>query len=356
MADDLKIWPRLKRLMEYISADPAIREAAVKGDEESVFRLVGKDALSAADLKEAISGILAYQYPNQRKTDMTENRFFDLLCAHDREIINRIKERYDDCTFRDPGMDRFNHSLYARTRVETPLLRSRPFIRYYPVMFELSEGCSVHCFFCALDAGRLQKNFLFTPQNEELFRGVLEVTRELIGDMASSAACYLSTEPLDNPDYEKFLLRFKEIFGYYPQTTTAAAERDPKRMRGFMEQLGKEEMEHHALRFSVRSLQQFRQIMDLYTPEELEDVELLFNHMESDTRFSDSGRVRMLPDHVREKLFLMNYSIVCLAGLCVNFASGTLRWIEPEVPCDEYPLGYRILEETSFQTVEEYRQ
>ena len=53
----------------------------------------------------------------------------------------------------------------------------------------------------------------------------------IVGDAAGRGLCYYATEPLDNPDYECFLVDFHAEFGRVPQTTTAAATRDIERTR-----------------------------------------------------------------------------------------------------------------------------
>ena len=91
-----------------------------------------------------------------------------------------------------------------------------------------------------------------------------------------------------------------------------------------------------------------------YTPEELADVELLLNNVESGTIYSDSGRARGLdlPPGKRR----LCYSISCVAGFCVNMARRCVAFMEPELPGDACPTGVRIHAEKCFADAGEYRR
>lgn len=141
------------------------------------------------------------------------------------------------------------------------------------VTYELAEGCSVGCEFCGLGAGRLKSVFRYTEENAKLFRDVLKATREILGDAAGGGMMYFATEPLDNPDYEKFEQDYLKEFGIIPQITTAVADRDIERTRYFVHELyGGHGFIH---RFSLRSLEMTEKILDAFSAEELLSVELL---------------------------------------------------------------------------------
>lgn len=141
------------------------------------------------------------------------------------------------------------------------------------VTYELADGCSVGCEFCGLGAGRLKSLFRYTEENAKLFRDVLKAAHEVLGDVAGGGMMYFATEPLDNPDYEKFEQDYLKEFGIIPQITTAVADRDIERTRYFVHELyGGHGFIH---RFSLRSAEMTEKVFDSFSAEELVSVELL---------------------------------------------------------------------------------
>lgn len=141
------------------------------------------------------------------------------------------------------------------------------------VTYELADGCSVGCEFCGLGAGRLKSVFRYNDENAKLFRDVLKAAREVLGDVAGGGMMYFATEPLDNPDYEKFEQEYLKEFNTIPQITTAVADRNIERTRYFVHELyGGHGFIH---RFSLRSEEMTEKIFDNFSAEELISVELL---------------------------------------------------------------------------------
>ena len=265
-----------------------------------------------------------------------------------------VAETHAREAYADRELYLFADAARNRCRMENRLLRFHSNIRYYPLCFELSRGCSVQCPFCGLDAKPWTADFRYTPENARLWRAVLQASRELLGPVAGASPCYFATEPLGNPDYERFLEDFAEVMGSVPQTTTAVADREAERLRRLMRRLGPERLERQAaLRFTVRTLAQFHRISELFSPEELIGVELLPNNPESLNRYSASGRTRSGRTGKSDPL---SYSICCVAGLRVNMVEKSISFIEPEIPDERWPLGLRVREERSFSDAESYRR
>ena len=145
--------------------------------------------------------------------------------------------------------------------------------------FELAKGCSVGCWFCGVAAPKLGGMFQATPENRKMWRGALKVVRSVVGPGAKRGFCYWASDPLDNPDYEKFACDFHHILGTFPQTTTAIPLRDAQRTRRVLSL--SQERGCDLNRFSVLTLKTFERIFQEFTPQELVYVELIPQNKES---------------------------------------------------------------------------
>ena len=313
-----------------------------------------EQALASYPLLEPQKARTALQDIRCCRSDSTESNIYrQLLIQYNAEKIQAIQDRQSALSYVNAGMKQTTERVRSRAWLSHPEMRYNRGLIYVPVAFELSSGCSIQCPFCGLAAPRLTDIFRYTPAHARLWQEVLQASLELIGSAAGMGPCYFATEPMDNPDYEQFLMDHQQIFGFLPQTTTAAAHREPERIHAFMDWLGKTELQKGALRFSLYSLAQAKKIWASYTPEELLDIELLANNPESDNRISYTGRCRKEREDLTKRC---DYSISCLAGIWVSMTQKVMKWIEPEAPSERYPLGIRILETRSFQNGPSFRE
>lgn len=216
---------------------------------------------------------------------------------------------------------------------------------HIPVVYELSSGCSVGCDFCGVGAKGLQAVYRYNDENAGFFRQILEVSNSIIGEAAKYAGVYFATEPLDNPDIEKFHKMFVNMNGQTPQITTAVPVRDIERTRKLIATL--DENSNMFFRFSVRSLDEFNKIMESFTPEELLYVELLPQYSEAPANnFVKAGRSRNEEG--------IETSISCISGFLVNMCEKTIKLTTPVLPSDEFPEGMAIILNEKFATIEEY--
>ena len=132
--------------------------------------------------------------------------------------------------------------------------------------FELSKGCSKQCWFCSFSPPQLQNNFLRTPANRAFWRSILTEAWNLCGTACQSSVCYHSTEPSDNPDYLDLLEDFHDVFGVYPQTTTADPLKDVAWTRRILDNRRRDPT--NIDRFSVLTLRILRQIYATFSAEE----------------------------------------------------------------------------------------
>lgn len=282
-----------------------------------------------------------------RKYEEAYQGFLTNVYAYMNEKCSREKSA-------DPRFRSWFQRQNARNRFQSSVIRHIRGLYYIPISFELSDGCSVGCDFCCLAAEPLRAVYRYTEEHAGMWKQILEITQKVLGEIAGAGLCYFATEPFDNLDYERFLEDYRERFGYVPQTTTAAAQRNVKRTKDFLKSLGEKELAHAAVRFSVTSLEQLNEIYRSFTAEELYYVELLLNNPESQNCYSRSGRAMQLSESLEGKHFLDTASSACTNGFVVNMAKGTVMLTAVRRPDEKYPKGMRVLEERQFAAPGEY--
>lgn len=256
-------------------------------------------------------------------------------------------------------------------------------IVHSPVAFELNKGCSVGCSFCGISAPRMTDIFAYDDQNRVLWREALGLMREICGPAAQNGFCYWATDPMDNPDYEKFCTDFHEILGAFPVTTTALPLKDPARTRALLA-LSREKG-CPINRFSVITLPLWDRLFEEFSAEELLFVECLPLNKESDLVKASAGRYReglqkslkLREDRERKLEAAITAqlerlaeplpegaiveapgpeTIACVSGFLVNMIDRRVKLISPCVASDRWPLGYMIFEEGSFTSIDGLRE
>lgn len=340
-------WADFKRLLELCFGIPSCRKAFL----EEPGRMLARYRLKL-DEKTAAGALQMLGCPDENiRRGNAYLRMYDRILEDVHQLyakaasVNRIS---------DPRLLAWYGRQTGRCGFQSRISRRKAGLFYLPVTFELSDGCSMQCPFCCLAAGRLKAVFPYTGENAALWKEVLHRTRELVGDITDICACYFATEPFDNPDYEKFLADFYGIFGRYPQTTTAASARDVKRTKAFLGRLGEQFLRQAALRFSVVSLEQLKEIHQSFSSRELAYVELLLNHPESAYAYCRSGRAVSLSETLKGKQFSDGISCICTCGFVVSLAKRTVKLVAPHRPDAGHPLGMRVYEERAFQTAKDY--
>ena len=333
-------YPQIKRLYECLYTDPDFIEK-LQNDPRGFARKLklGSDPARILDTAEKIKTLSG-----------NENPFIFYYGERMQKVSEEItKKTGPDCFF-DKRLYELGRTVKNRMSVSSFRIRLHPNVRYYPVMFELTQGCSQHCPFCGFDAKDLSGVFSYNSKNSVQWKQILGIIRDVVGPAAGMGICYFATEPFDNPDYEQFINDFRDVFGRTPQTTTALGLKDPQRLRRFISTVSSHDMYCGAVRISVRSLEEFYRVMSEYSPEELADIEIIANNPESSSQYSASGR-----KYGREE-GCADYSICCLAGLRVNMASGTVCFEEPEMPDEDHPTGERIYETLSFSDASSFEK
>ena len=231
-------------------------------------------------------------------------------------------------------------------------------IMHFPMSFELSKGCSVGCSFCSVSAPRLGDIFTYNQENAKLWRQVLELMKEVLGPSAGAGFCYWATDPLDNPDYEKFCSDFHEILGVFPPTTTAQPLKNPARTRSLL----KLSLEKGCMRnrFSILSLKMLNQVHEEFSPEELAFVGLVLQNPEAGIIKANSGRAREHNKKKAEKTQeVLDDTLLgtnsCVSGFLFNMVDQSVKLISPCNADERWPLGYRVYEEGTFASVDDLK-
>lgn len=233
-----------------------------------------------------------------------------------------------------------------------------------PICYELSDGCSVGCDFCGLGAGKLKSLFRYTDENAKLFNEVIRGVYDVIGPGAGLGMMYFASEALDNPDYEKFEADYYKVFGILPQITTAVPERDIERTRALIGELAVKKGYVH--RFSLRSLDTAKKILDSFTPLELLNVELLPQYEEAPAFIpftvvgneAKKNNIKSTSDKILRDTGKSSDagSICCIDGFCVNFVKKTVKLFTPCHMDDNNPNGIAIAAEASFKDGADFKE
>lgn len=225
-------------------------------------------------------------------------------------------------------------------------------IVHAPYAVELNKGCSVGCWFCAYSAPKLSALYRYTEENGQLWQDTLRTLQEVWGDSAKYGFCYWATEPLDNPDYEKFLCDFHHILGYFPQTTTAVPLRDVDRTRRLLE-LSRQN-NGFVERFSIHSLEKLDEVYRHFSADELKWVELVTQNEESDMAYANSGKI-LAGTSNKGQIVVNDSTIACVSGFLLNMVEKSVQLITPCISNSRWPKGYIIYEEAHFTSGEELR-
>ena len=347
-ADELA---HVKRFGERWRADRAFREA-LAGDPRGVAERYGLRADAEAvrclwDGEFAASRDPGWEAP----LAVQRHRLFGR-----EKLLHREKLRSVECVPADARWRAWRARQINRTLGHLGP-RGHDGIIHAPFAIELSDGCSVGCWFCGVSAGRKRADFLYTPEHAGLWRDVLGVLRDLAGPGAAATGfCYWATDPLDNPDYERFCVDVAEICGRFPQTTTAQAQRDVERTRRLL----RLSIEHGCTinRFSVLTLRAFDTLMGAFSAEELLHCEIVSQNPEAVHVPSNAGRAlgsprlgRLAREHGVDPAEFSRVpgTIACVSGFLLNMVRRTVRLITPCPSDATWPDGYWTYEEARFE-------
>ena len=275
----------------------------------------------------------------------------------------------EECTPSDPRFAAWRARQISRNVMENGGYDD--YIIHTPFAIETTEGCSVQCWFCGVGATKVANSFLYTPENAALWRECLTVLHNKIGPASKWGFLYWATDPLDNPDYELLASDFCDIIGMYPQTTTAQAHKHVERVRKLLKV--SEARGCRVNRFSVLTEALLRRIYKAFTADELTNVEIVAQMNDSTTAKAAAGAFRqraktkrqLIDTETRKLERLAEISnlvagneekkappqpgtIACVSGFLLNMVTRTIKLISPCRASEEWPLGYVVFDQRSF--------
>lgn len=278
----------------------------------------------------------------------SQNLYLDLASDISKKLYMELGEKFKIDYFSNEDFKSWYLRQKSRILFESVSLRKNRSLFFSPISFELTDGCSVSCDFCCLAPGKLNGCFRYSENNAKLWKDILKISKEVIGQIAATGTCYFATEPFDNPDYEKFIVDFFNVFGFYPQTTTAKSTQNIGRTKHLMNMLGSKHLASASLRFSVVTKSQLKKIHEEFTPEELKNIDLLLNNPESMFGYIPSGRAFKLQETASGKKFVQKATNICTIGFVVNMVRRSIKLIAPKNPDTINSIGMKVYESINF--------
>jgi radical SAM family RiPP maturation amino acid epimerase len=224
-------------------------------------------------------------------------------------------------------------------------------IPHIPFAVELSKGCSVGCWFCAVSAPRLDGHFGYTAENADSFRSILRALARVTGRPAGRwGVLFWATEPFDHPDYERFCLDFAEEFGAVPITTTAQGWKDMLRTRKFISFADAHGRSY--VRLSVLNLRILDRYLSELSPSDLADVTFVPVNRESVIPTTKAGRARLKwPRHWPAFDVSKNSetSISPMSGFLLNLVERSVKLISPCPSSEQWPDGYFVHDQDKYE-------
>lgn len=281
------------------------------------------------------------------------------------EAYVRLRAEYrKQLTFQAPNDSRFakwRKRQAARCAIELTKANADNIV-HSPASFELSQGCSVGCWFCGVSALKFNGHWQYQGDNVEVWRGVTRLIANLMGPAGDKVFLYWGTDPLDNPDYLRFAHDWHSVSGFFPQTTTAIPLRDVSFTR---------QMLHDSTvagtiinRFSILTTRILRNLYAEFTPEEMLFVELVLQNKGSLLVKAAAGKARNAVqlsegpsqariglDHARgtaNAITKRPTTIACVSGFLFNMVERSVKLITPCKASDRWPNGYMIVDERVF--------
>lgn len=375
--EDMEHIAQIKRFHELYAGIPSFREELVKN--LNCLTTINDKYKLSIDLELAMPWLcMRYkreQLPSEiydKYNNATKSPMLNKWIEYNNFLLDlRTKYRsLNDASNDNPRFEAWRQRQIKRC--DDTLKTSADQITHPSFAFELSNGCSVGCWFCGISAEKFAGYFPYNKQNKQLWRDMIYHLREIFG-LASiqSAFCYWATDPTDNPDYLNFIKDFYQIAGIQPQTTLAKPTKDVE----WTNELLNFSQDHCSIvnRFSIVSISELKAVHKAFTPRELFHVQLLMQHKQGGISAvkSNSGRARTnlqslatrskdskKMESTTAKLGLSDdhTTIACVSGFLINLCQKKIQLISPRPVSKEFPLGYKVHATQFFENINSFNK
>lgn len=358
--NDLKLVAHAKRFKERYTADPEFRKSVAIDSRKAAKKY--RIDIDPEDIRPIWDEELGLRYSQQ---NLPMSRLLKLCVNHNKELVAWSTRYRSGDLIQNPNFKNWRQQQITRSNGVLGAHMNAKIV-HAPVCFELSSGCSVGCWFCAISAEKFEGAFTYTDENSLLWKEVLEVVYSITGAVAGSGFCYWATDPLDNPDYEKFIEDYRTVMGSLPATNTSKAHKDLDRVKTLISMWKKFGFTCNHL--SILTVKTLDKVHDYFTAEELVWTSLNLVNKDSVVKKATAGRAReklifLSQNNNSEEKFeyedvkaeLTQGTIACVTGFLFNMYNKTVKLITPCKANDKWPKGYMILEEGTFSSAEDLK-
>ena len=372
--EELDLISQVKRFFECVQAEPGFRDELgarrVLPERRERLRQIGvtfdldeiavlwEEPEAVGPFMASLQSLCQDELPEEPPDAFESSRPLHLWarCAVRRAQMGRELRGRPVRVPKSPNLDAWRQRRIAATRSELGFFGHH--IDHPVFAFELGDGCSVGCWFCAFATRKLTENLDY-PAHRDFFRSVIQSCVELFGKgPASAALLYYGTEPHDNPHYFDFIKDHAELTSR-PSCTSTAVPADTKWLRELIAYYRQWALPWP--RLSVLSPGMFRQIHDLYSPEELRDVQLLMQMKNQPRKKVTGGRILEEQAGLRDREeghylddLVAQGSIACVSGFLTNLVNRTIQLTSPCYTSERWPYGYRVFDEATFADADDF--
>lgn len=369
--DELDQISQVKRFFECCDGDAGFRASVSSGQFscEQINRMkeIGidfePDEMSPLwENPDAVRNYLLQAGETSSPLEASEFEKYPLLQLWLRFALLRKKQYKDGCTHRSPSSKSVRYQKWRSRRIasaESELGGFNHFIDHPTLAIELTDGCSVQCWFCSFCAGKL-KAVLDYGENRAFFRDVVKACTDIFGQAAGLALLYYATEPYDNPHYIDYMKDFADITGSDVCTSTAVCT-DKKWIDDLITFYRPKNLPWP--RLSVLSAGMLRKIHDNHTPQQLMHVNMIMQMKDSERAKVSGGRIFEQKQDMRARDgsdcledIVPQGTIACVSGFYINLVTRVIKLVSPCYTSEKWPLGYRVFDEASFETAEDFHQ
>lgn len=337
--NELREISHIKRFLECFTGDPELRDI-IASKKVSLKQLAINRGLNLDNI-ESLRPVFDPDFTHFRASATIET--WPLTAKWDEYYSSITKALPYYLSIGDSGgafreFDNWRMSQVIRTLMDVG--PSASFLVHPPVAFELSDGCSVGCWFCGISAKKFGGHFEADENGLKEWHSILTSVKRVLGQGMSTGFCYWATEPLDHPNYVDFLKIYEDVVGVIPQTTTAIPLREVGLTRSMLGLWNKSKYVPN--RFSVLSLSTMKRIHAEFTPEELLGVELVLQGKGSTSPKSVAGKALNKPKRRDTSEEMRAGTIACVSGFLINLPKRTIRLVSPTLATSECPDGYYV--------------